>query len=380
MIPILRIIALKKMPYMAHLVFSLKPEAVEGLGTMMTSSTGELKYDPEWCRVIGLEQAAGVLLHESMHLLRRHFRRVEQFRPYNHATWNIAADCEINDDLISSNISLPNDGQYAHNYGLPDGKLAEWYYSQLEKKELQQPRQCGGCCSGDDDDGEGMTMELQIQRTEQARKLEQAINETMVAIGKYPGKVPGGLKKLVNQYNGVLDWRQLLRRAVQASLSGAKGNEDYTFRRMSRRQGLNYGPGNVVIAGLHAPRPKIVVALDTSGSMDGLPLQMALGELELILKHVDVGVYFLTGDAQVEEQKSIRDIGTAKQMVKGFGGTDFRPIFEAATKQKPDLFIYLTDGWGPAPETKPPYSVIWCLTPNGIAPTKWGHQVKIEKD
>ena len=51
---------------------------------------------------------------------------------------------------------------------------------------------------------------------------------------------------------------------------------------------------------------------------------------------------------------------------------DGESAVKLATEHRPDLVIYLTDGYGEAPERPPSVPVIWCLTPGGEAPTTWG--------
>jgi predicted metal-dependent peptidase len=60
--------------------------------------------------------------------------------------------------------------------------------------------------------------------------------------------------------------------------------------------------------------------------------------------------------------------------VTGRGGTDFRPPLEEAflRQHRPDLVLFFTDGFGPAPERAPRVPVVWCLMPKGKAPAPWG--------
>ncbi len=39
--------------------------------------------------------------------------------------------------------------------------------------------------------------------------------------------------------------------------------------------------------------------------------------------------------------------------------------------------VYLTDGFGPAPATPPPWPVLWALAPRGTAPAPWGEVVRL---
>ena len=115
---------------------------------------------------------AGVVLHEVSHLLRDHHHRASERGVMNMLTsyvWNIAADMEINDDLVEmfptitqGDACLPpmrvtGEGSVNKNscwtpgvMKYPDGKLAEEYYALLREeyenrvKKMQDCQTCGG--------------------------------------------------------------------------------------------------------------------------------------------------------------------------------------------------------------------------------------------
>ena len=64
----------------------------------------------------------------------------------------------------------------------------------------------------------------------------------------------------------------------------------------------------------------------------------------------------------------------------GDGGTCFIPPFEYVKEHKlrPDIFIYLTDGYGDAPEKAPNFPVLWVLTNDGEDPALWGKKIKLK--
>ena len=60
----------------------------------------------------------------------------------------------------------------------------------------------------------------------------------------------------------------------------------------------------------------------------------------------------------------------------GGGGTDFRPLIEAAAESAPDVLIYLTDLFGEMGDA-PYFPVIWAT--HGVAGNaKWGEQIKLK--
>ena len=47
-------------------------------------------------------------------------------------------------------------------------------------------------------------------------------------------------------------------------------------------------------------------------------------------------------------------------------------------KMNPDIFIYLTDGFGDAPKMPPRFPVLWVLTSDGKEPATWGTKIKLQ--
>ena len=61
---------------------------------------------PEWPVI----HTAGVLLHEAGHLIRDHAERARAVNVMDEESrlrWNLAADAEINDDLLAADVELP---------------------------------------------------------------------------------------------------------------------------------------------------------------------------------------------------------------------------------------------------------------------------------
>jgi predicted metal-dependent peptidase len=48
-------------------------------------------------------------------------------------------------------------------------------------------------------------------------------------------------------------------------------------------------------------------------------------------------------------------------------------------REKPDLLLYFTDGYGTAPDRQPGYPVMWVLTKDGRPPCGWGRVMHFKK-
>ena len=81
-----------------------------------------------------------------------------------------------------------------------------------------------------------------------------------------------------------------------------------------------------------------------------------------------VNIHIIQCDAEIQEDHVITDRSSFEAYLKemklrGFGGTDFRPVFQYVDRLIEEKrfrnlkgLIYFTDGYGTFPERKPPYT------------------------
>ncbi|MCD8018522.1 MAG: VWA-like domain-containing protein [Clostridiales bacterium] len=115
-----------------------------------------------------------------------------------------------------------------------------------------------------------------------------------------------------------------------------------------------------------------VIAIDTSGSCSGDLVQRFLNKTYNILKSTEsfsqkVRIHIIQCDSVIQEDFLIEDLEELEQytenmVIKGLGGTDFRPVFEyvgqlCQENAFRDLqgLIYFTDGYGVFPNKPPGY-------------------------
>ena len=165
---------------------------------------------------------------------------------------------------------------------------------------------------------------------------------------------------------GRVPWQKVLRR-----YAGRELRRRPVFGRPPRRYPELAGiiPGK----SRHRDPPKVLAAIDTSGSMSDGTLSEISAELEKMSGRFNVTV--VECDTVIHAVYPFRPIKTAS----GRGGTDLRPPLEPAflKKQKADMVVYFTDGCGPAPAKPPAVPVIWCLTEGGSNRSGWGRVVKM---
>ena len=384
------------------------------VGTMAITATGILLVDPQalldWTGV----QAGEVVSHELLHLLRKHAERMSAIPMVNREIANLATDCEINDDLKLEN--LPEDPCLPAKYGLKNGLLAEEYYQALLEQTQQQARlargdgepkdgdgppgkgkadvargRCGSGSGGDPVEGEpegaaGVKGRSAADLDRIRRDVADAIQAHVAQNGR--GSVPNGILvwSEAELQPPKVRWQDQLRRAVRANVATIAGRVDYTRVRFSRRQGAvgavarAMGGRAPIMPALCAPRPRVAFGVDTSGSMGTEELRRAVSEAQGCLKALGVPITFLACDAAVHGVP--REIKSAAELVanlRGGGGTDFNPIFQAVEALRPrvDLFVFVTDGQGPAPSDAPRgFDSIWILVGEYAAsPCIWGKQI-----
>ncbi len=115
-----------------------------------------------------------------------------------------------------------------------------------------------------------------------------------------------------------------------------------------------------------------VIAIDTSGSTSGELVQKFVQKTYNVLQSTEsffskINLHIIQCDAEIQEDVKITsredfDEYLKTMTLKGFGGTDFRPVFRYvdALREKDEFdnlkgLIYFTDGYGDFPEQMPDY-------------------------
>ena len=146
---------------------------------------------------------------------------------------------------------------------------------------------------------------------------------------------------------------------------------------------------------------EFVIAIDTSESVSGPLVRKFLEHTFQILKESqdytrDVNVHVIQCDAKVQADTKITDLRDVDKLmegfyIRGFGGTDFRPVFDYvdSLKKRGELkdlkgLIYFTDGYGQFPEKMPEYETAFVFLDEGERETPkvppWAMKVLIDED
>jgi predicted metal-dependent peptidase len=318
----------------------------------------------------------GLILHENLHKAFRHTTVWKHLYKQEPKLANMACDYVINlmihdSDPNGSTVTLPKGGLLDEKYrGMDAGTV----FKLLNEEGKGKGKGNGeGDGSGEDDeeggqgfdehDWENAEQMSEEEKQSLAREIDQALRQGSILAGKLNGNVP---REVSEAMEAKVNWREVLRDFVN-SICADKDNS--TWRRPNRRwvDQEVYMPSAVGEA-----VGRIVVGIDTSGSIGQAEIGQFLGELLSVCNHVQPeGIDLLYWDTEVagHEVYNRGDYEAIMSSTKpaGGGGTDPAcvPQYLAQHKLKPECVIMLTDGyvssWG---NWKDP--VFWGITSKGI--------------
>ncbi|HKT02051.1 MAG TPA: VWA-like domain-containing protein [Rugosimonospora sp.] len=365
-----RLYAARLRPYLATALFALQPVPSPRVPTMAVDRYWRCYASPSFVDRTALEDLAGVWVHEVSHLLRDHHGRSDRYAhqhdltgPGERLRMNIAADCEINDDVYGEGLPRLDGAVHPQQLGLPTGQLMEDYLRQFRLGPRTQAMAWLECGSGAD--GLDRDWELGPDGAHGLTATERDVVRFRVAQGitGHPGNVPQGWRRWAQEaFHPPQPWRQLLGAAIRSALSAPGVADDYTYGRPSRRAASLPG---VVLPALRRRPPRVGVIVDTSGSVSDTELGSALLEIAAIGRAVGGphGVSVVSCDAAAHAVHTL--CRTEQIPLIGGGGTDLRTGFAAAlrTTPRPDVIVALTDGQTPWPDRRPPCRTIVGLFP-----------------
>lgn len=379
-------------PFLGSLVMHLPLKAADPKWCKTTATDAKnFYYNPAYIDRLNLEQTQFVLAHEAMHCALSHFARRNHRQKHR---WDVACDYAVNMILDEERMRGPDNALMSAAYR---GLTAEEIYPVLHEdppEETQdthlfdnesseggegdpQEQDSGdgqGKSSGQENSGSGEaeqqeTGEEAAQSDESPSsppppadpgKLDEQWKSRLAAaaqMARQAGKLSPSLMRLVDDLLAPkLPWRAMLARYM---LNAAR--DDYSFQRTSRREAAALMPR------LHSQSVDVVVALDTSGSVQAEELREFLAEIDALKGQVRANVTLHACDDKLDANGPWRfaqwEAMKLPEEISGGGGTDFRPLFDWVERENihPDLLVYFTDAQGRFPEREPHFPVVWLV-------------------
>ena len=333
-----------------------KTKIVDGLPTACTDGRDEM-YGREFVKGLNDKELAFVVLHENLHKAFRHLTTWRKLWEEDAQLSNQACDYVINLMLVDSDpngmrLAMPvKDGK---RIGLCDerfrGMNAKQVFDILKKEKEQNGGGGGGDGEGggfDEHDWEGAGKLSDEQVETLGKEIDQALRQGQIAAERIAGKGTSDMDRALQELlSPKINWREELRDFVS---SVCRNKDTSSWRRVNRRFIGNdiYMPS---IIGESVGR--IVVAVDTSGSISNRELQLALSELKSIANDVHpeaIDLLYWGTEVVGHEVYDASNMDTLEHATKpkDGGGTDGAciPAYMKDKQMKPECVIVITDGY-----------------------------------
>jgi len=349
-----------KQPFFGALALRLKVLQSTYNDTAWTDGK-HLGFNEAFMASLTMDEIVFVVAHEVMHCACAHiFRRGGR----DAWRWNIAADYAINWILKEAGFTMPPVGLLRDDFG---GESAEWIYDRLpEQGEGGQGRGQQG--EGDGRPGAGghdivdAPVDAAAEGVTEA-EWRQAVQQAAAA-AKMRGVLPGCLQRFADESaKAKVDWRSVLHRFVQQVATA-----DYTWRRPSKR----YIPTGLYLPSLYSEVVgPIVIAVDTSGSIDDITVSQFAAEMRAIVDEVHPErVHVIYCDAQIHREDVFERGEHLTIDPVGGGGTSHVPVMDFVDDmpEPPVCLIALTDLYTGHRAEPPCCPVLWATIGSTEAP------------
>ncbi len=357
--------------------------------TGYVSDIGKLSYDPK--RILrdyrdDANFAVRLLLHVIFHHIFLHFSREDKIQK---EYWDIACDIAVENAVLAVSEDYPRIKDTDEQIVL--SKLSKWI-PQLSADKIYREFMVGGI-SEDSAKEYSRLFSMDIHHKEiDERPEEMVISEkdweriarrVSAELRSFSKDIRGGDTVLFNLKEAVrkkYDYDEIVRRFAVMN-EEIKVNPD-EFDYIYYMYGLTEYKNMPLIEPLEYTDEKkikeFVIAIDTSASVRGRQVEGFLAKTYDLLAgsasfSESTNIHIIQCDSDITSDVIIKDrndlSGIAEKMqVRGFGATDYRPVFEyvASLRAKRELtnlkgLIYFTDGYGVYPDYPPGYDVMFAF-------------------
>lgn len=228
----------------------------------------------------------------------------------------------------------------------PQQTMTDWIYEQTQIDDIMDDHS-----QWPDDEGEA--------EKEQVKQIVDdllvfAANETEKSRGVIPGELQGKIELIRNRKRPkpVADWKRFLRRYL-----GYEFTE--TIKKSKKRESRRFpdAAGN-----RHRKKSKILVAIDTSGSVSMPEYNEFFGQITTLTASANFTV--IECDSRIQHQYEYT--GKPNQTLHGGGGTSFQPVVDMYNEHRKDYdaLVYFTDGEASIPKDTPK-DTLWVISSLG---------------
>ncbi len=348
---------------------------VDDVPTACTDGKNE-QYGREFCEKLNDAELRFLILHENYHKLYRHLITWQHLAKDNAQLANMAMDYVINLKLVADNHDnfATMTGELAK--GCFDVKYKGWDTAKVFHDLKENPPPQDDSLDGHDwDSAKDMTPD---EKDALSREIDEAIRQGAMIAGKMGS---GGDRELNELLQPQVDWKQVLREFITETCAG----RDYSSWRKPNRRYISMGI--YMPSGVSEKVEELVLAIDTSGSIDDRELSVFLSEVKGIAETVKPSaVRILYWDTEVcrAEKYEMHELDNLINSTKpeGFGGTmvECVPQYMTDNNVSPQACIVLTDGYLGSSWGQWTCPVLWCVLDNKSAKPDVGKVVHVNSN
>jgi predicted metal-dependent peptidase len=335
-------------PYFGTIVSTLNIEQSDDIEAFVSDGI-DLKYNDDYFNQLSMDDIEFSLVNGAMHSVLQHQERGTNKQKW---LWQLSTDYAINSMLVSNGLLLPSKSNFQNRF---KGMYAEEIYDVLRREisdeELVDDENID---ISSDDPKEKNQREKNKDNTEKQEQKEQF--EQIFQKFSDNEFMPKDLEVILPQYfETKVDWKELLYRYIS---SFAKSS--YTFFPPNKK----YLYQGIYLPSLSSDLLKIVISIDSSGSIDDNLLSTFISEVTNILSiYPNYEIDLIVADDKIQSHQTFFAQDEIKYNIKGRGGTDFRVVFDYIDKHidYPTLLLYFTDAQGTFPTNQPSYDTLWIL-------------------
>ena len=314
----------------------------------------QLEINSDYLQNLELSEMEFVFANGAMHASLAHEMRKNNRSGW---LWQMATDMAVNDMLVQNGLDMPYGAQYRERFS---GMYAEEIYAELKADILRDDEDLE--YEADDSDDVEQTENEQKEQNSKEQLQEELLQEqlfaeeamTLLESHMQKDEAPVTIERFFSLSDfGKIDWRNELRIAIDTYF-----RDDYVMMPPSKKllySGI-YLPSNI------SQTFRLVIAVDSSGSIDEALLNEFLSEVNFLMNLVqNYQIELLVCDEKIESQQTFYSGQKLDTDIKGGGATDFRPVFDYIEKRFDDvkLLLYFSDLEGIFPEKIPSYEVKW---------------------
>lgn len=363
----------------------LRTEPRSELGGAASDGSG-LYFEPFWL-LKKYREESGYPVRLYLHVLLHHvFRHSFEYGEKEEEIWNLAADAAAENVILEMNLPMgiletDDEARNKLNYLREDaGALtAERIYRYLKHNPItpaerkQWDRLFGRDSHMYWEEQEGFEI-----TQEQWKKISERIKADIKSFSKDKNSSESLESNLAEATRDKYDYGDLLRRFTVMGEDMQVNDEEFDY--IYYTYGLSeYGDMPLIESLEYRDAKKVrefVIAIDTSASCRGEIVREFIRKTYSILKGTEhffqkINVHIVQCDSDVRNDTKITcqedfDIFLKEGKLKGFGSTDFRPVFAYVDKllakgefENLKGLIYFTDGYGVYPPQMPDYNTIF---------------------